>query len=413
MTVGLFLFIPIQSIATLSCVAIVFGLYLFVRGFGLLARQRSLLTMPTPKIHSAARGLVEVNGFATGPCTTLAPITEEPCFLYHTTAWQQRKGKKNEWEKVADESLHLPFFIYDSTGQLLIEALGADLELNPLFRGEYAPTLLDLNDIPLAVIGFLSRHGIALDRDLRIEERLIKTNDALFVAATLMENPKVQARPISPRSDVGADRRNPGRDPVRDTVRDNVRDTVRDNVSDTVRNAAPTANRRSPERNHSSEPFPAPEVIRLASAAASSTREMTQQAKIAAALTRVSGNPQAWSPAELRDPVVNVEENAPPATVIAHPEVSSREARLQEASPDEARLNEARLNEDRAESSDVDLAPPVVLMKGKDDPTFVISFRSQKEIVSATTWKAGVIVCVGTAITLLGFYVLCAQMALL
>jgi hypothetical protein len=93
--------------------------------------------------------------------------------------------------------------------------------------------------------------------------------------------------------------------------------------------------------------------------------------------------------------------------------VSSREVRRQEARPSDTRLNEARLNEDRAESSDFDLAPPVVLMKGKDDPTFVISFRSQKEIVTATTWKAAVIVCVGTAIALLGLYVLCAQRALL
>jgi hypothetical protein len=76
------------------------------------------------KIRSAALGLVEVNG----RCRSLhhsAPITGKPCFLYRTVAWQQRTGKKQEWEKVADETLHLPFFIDDSTGQLLIEPLGS------------------------------------------------------------------------------------------------------------------------------------------------------------------------------------------------------------------------------------------------------------------------------------------------
>ncbi len=64
-----------------------------------------------------------------------------------------------------------------------------------------------------------------------------------------------------------------------------------------------------------------------------------------------------------------------------------------------------------AESSGFNLNPPVVLMKGATDPTFVISFRSQKEIVSATTWKAAVMVCGGTAVMLLGFYMLWTQMA--
>jgi len=50
-------------------------------------------------------------------------------------------------------------------------------------------------------------------------------------------------------------------------------------------------------------------------------------------------------------------------------------------------------------------------MKGATDPTFVISFRSQKEIVSATTWKAAVMVGGGTAVMLLGFYMLWTQMA--
>ena len=397
MTFCLFLLIPIPVLAILSSVAIAGGSYFFVLGFRLLARQRSLLTTPAAKIRSVGRGFVEVSGVAAGPCTTLAPITEEPCFLYHTTAWQQRDGEENEWEKVADETMYVPFFIDDSTGQLLIEALGADLELHPRFRGEYAPALLDSDDVPLTVSGFLSRHGIDLDRNLRIEERLIKADDALFVAGTLMENPGVQARPFSPRSDVGADHRNP----VRDIGRDNVRKAVGNH------------DWRGPTRNHSPEPLPAPEVIRLASAAASSTQEMTQQAKIAAALNRASiGKPEAWSLAGLPNATVAVEDNAP-ATISACTEIRLPEVRLNDARLKEDRLTEARPQKDQPESFDFDLAPSVILMKGSDDPTFVISFRSQKETVSATPWKAAAIVCGGTAIALLGLYMLCAQMALL
>jgi len=52
-------------------------------------------------------------------------------------------------------------------------------------------------------------------------------------------------------------------------------------------------------------------------------------------------------------------------------------------------------------------------MQGANDPTFVISFRSQKEFVSALGWKSAAMVWSGAAITLLGIYMLMVQMELL
>src|SRR5580700_4410815 len=92
------------------------GLYFFCLGLGQVARKRLVLTIPRSKISSPSLGLVEVNGVAAGPYTMPAPITGKPCFLYHTTAWQRHDSGKQEWEKVADETLHLPFFIADSAG---------------------------------------------------------------------------------------------------------------------------------------------------------------------------------------------------------------------------------------------------------------------------------------------------------
>ncbi len=356
MTVCLSLFIPINYLTILSCLATAGGLYFFFLGFRLLARKRLLLTTPTSKIRSAAMGLVEVNGMASGPYTMSAPIAGKPCFLYHTTAWQQRDGKKEEWEKIADETLHLPFFIDDSTGQLLIEPLGADLDLHRDFREEYDASFFssNLDDVPPRVSVFLSRHGIVPGRRLRIEERSIKPEDALFVAGTLTENPGVQVRPFSPRSD-------------------------------SPRNSTPI---------NFSEWLPAPQIIRLATGAAASTaQEMGQQAKIAAALTRAGiTKPAAWSAAGVPHQTVAVEENAPLAPVSAH--------------------DGARLSEDQAKPSDFNLTPPVVLMKGANNPTFVISFRSQREFVSALAWKSAAMVWGGAAITLLGLYTLLAQMEL-
>ena len=359
MPVCLSLYIPINDLTILSSVAIAGGLYFFFFGFRLLARKRLLLSTPASKIRSAAMGLVEVNGMAAGPYTMPAPITGKPCFLYHTTAWQQRDGKKEDWDKVADETLHLPFFIDDSTGQLLVEPLGADLDLHRDFREEYSPSFFSSNfsnpdDVPPRVSVFLSRHGIVPARRVRIEERSIKPEDALFIAGTLTENPGVQVRSFSPRSDYS-------------------------------HNTAPIS---------SSERLPAPQIIRLPNGSApSSTQEMTQQAKIAAALTRAGINkPEAWSAAGVPYQTIAVEENAPPAPVSAR-----------NSAHDEA----------QSKPSDFNLTPPVVLMKGENNPTFVISFRSQQEFVSALAWKSAAMVWGGAAITLLGLYMLLLQTGLL
>jgi hypothetical protein len=346
-TVCLSFFIAINQLTILSSAAVIGGLYFFFTGFRLLARKRLLLTTLTSKIRSAALGLVEVNGAAIGPHTMPAPITGKPCFLYHTTAWQQRAGKKDEWEKVADETMHLPFFIDDSTGQLLIEPLAADLDLHRDLREEYASSFFssNLDQVPPRVSVFLSRHGVVPSRHLRIEERSIKPYDPLFVAGTLMENPGVQVRPPSPRND------------------------------------------SSPSANNRRDQFPAPQIIKLSSGAPpANTQQMSQQAKIAAALTRAGINrPEAWAAAGVPYQTVAIEENAPLAAVNAN-------------------------NGDKSESSDFDLTPAVVLMKGENNPTFVISFRSQKEFVSALAWKSAAMIWGGAAATLIGLYTLLMQM---
>ncbi len=362
MSVCLSLFIAINLLVILSLVAIAGGLYFFFLGFHLLARKRLLLATPTSKIRSAALGLVEVNGVAAGPHTMAAPITGKPCFLYHTIAWQRCEGKKQEWDKVADETLHVPFFIDDATGRLLIEPLGADLDLHQDFREEYDASFFSLGffsketAVSPRVSVFLGRHGVVPVRDLRIEERSIKPEDALFIAGTLTENPGIQVRPFPTRSQ-----------------------PYSPNANGNEWNSA-----RGRKPNNLSQPTSVPEIIRLQNSATSaSTHEMSQQSKIAAALTRAGiTKPEAWAAAGVAYQSAVVEEQTPAATLS------------------------------EAESPDFNLNPPVVMMKGTNDPTLVISVRSQKEFVSALGWRSTAMVWGGAAITVLGIYMLLAQMAL-
>jgi E3 Ubiquitin ligase len=367
----LILSIPMNYLSVLACLEIAGGLYFFSIGFQLLARKRLLLATPNSRIRSAALGLVEINGVATGPHTMPAPITGKPCFLYRTIAWQRSEGKNHDWQKVADETLHLPFFVDDTTGKMLIEPLGADLDLRRNFREEYSASMFFTSfDVPPQVGAFLARHGVSTDHELRIEEYSIKPGDPLFVAGTLAENPGVEVRPVSPRT--------VERDP-------------RDN--------SPTS-----------------EIIRLyGGAPASSAEGMSQQAKIAAALTRAGiTKPEAWSAAGVPFQSVNMANNPNPIpSPSPGPSPMTAAVQVQErASVAGTQFDGQRALQNHIESSAFSLTPPVVLMKGANDPTFVISFRSQKEFVGALTWKSAGMVWGGSAITLLGLYMLLAQMGL-
>ena len=168
------------------------GLYLFYRGFRLLQRKRLILNTPTSKIRSASLGLVEISGLATGPYTMPAPITAIPCYYARTVGWQwKQQGKNRQWVKFADESRHVPFYLDDNTGRMLIDPQGAEMEIHCDFKEEYNGSSLfsTSKDIPQTVSGFLARHAITDDRKVKIEEYCIKPKNALFVLGTLTENP--------------------------------------------------------------------------------------------------------------------------------------------------------------------------------------------------------------------------------
>lgn len=186
----------INQLTMLAGVGFAGGLYFFIRGFRLLARKRLLVNTSTSKIRSASLGLVEVSGLATGPYTVPAPITGNPCFLYQVTAWRQREdGKTHEWKKVAEETLHVPFFLDDSTGKLLVNPNGAELDLHRDFCQKYDQTWF--SRVPDRAITFLARHGITLDGDhFRIEEWTVQPQNPLFIVGTLAENSGVEASPF-------------------------------------------------------------------------------------------------------------------------------------------------------------------------------------------------------------------------
>jgi hypothetical protein len=116
---------------------------------------------------------------------------------------------------------------------------------------------------------------------------------------------------------------------------------------------------------------------------------MTQQAKIAAALNKAGiQKPEAWTAAGVPYRAVAVQQT-PQITQIS---VNGNNPGATQAHPD------------------FDLTPPVLLMKGANNPAFLISWRSQQEFVRSLAWKSAAMVWGGGALAVLGTYVLVAQL---
>ena len=363
------------------------GIGLFIYGFRLLLRRRLILDTPFSKIRSASLGMVELSGLAVGPYTMLAPITARPCYYYRTLVWEwKRQGKSDQWVKVAGEGMHVPFFLDDNTGRVLIDPRGADLDIHRDFQQEFCDSFFTTKDpVPDNVRSFLFRHGISTEHKIKVEEFCVKPKNALFILGTLAENPGLEVAPrpirdVEPLNRISADglslslgsfslSAHVGRDLNSASFLQSVEPQTPLRTSDT-----------------------AGQVIRLSSGSIPTrSADMSQQQKIAAALLKAGiSNRAAWSAAGVENPAPQVREDAALLT-DHHPEIVKASG-----GPSSSPL----------EPDGFDPHPPTVLMKGTNNKTFLISWRSQQDIARSLGWKCTLLIWGGPALALLSLFVL-------
>ena len=346
------------------------GIYLFVQGFRLLQRRRLILDTPASKIRSASMGMVELNGLAVGPYTMVAPITARPCYCYRTFVWEwKQSGKNKQWVKVASECMHVPFFLDDNTGKVMVDPRGADLDLHQDFHQEFCDGFFTTKEeAPPNVRSFLSRHGIMTTNKIKVEESCIKPKNALFLLGTLDDNPGLELTPkpihdsqtsplivgnalsfsintemfrngLSPAT--GGDNGFSGLSLSGGLQHDPAFDPIYDKAISTTRATHP-----SPD---------------------SSTGKPADPAAVAAALQKAGiTSPAAWAAAQVK-----------PTADATSPSADGFDPR-----------------------------PAVVLMKGKNNPTFLISWRSQRDLARLLGWKCAAMIWGGPALALLSLYIL-------
>ncbi|HXX45700.1 MAG TPA: GIDE domain-containing protein [Candidatus Acidoferrales bacterium] len=361
-----------------AAVGAVAGVVLFIRGFMMLREKRIIMNTPSSKIRSAAMGLVEVSGMARGPQTIPAGITGEPCYYYRAIAWQLRQNGRNQsWKKVADESLYVPFFVDDSTGRLLVDPQGAELDVHCNFKDEIGSSFFRTNELmPADVNGFLVRNGLILSERTRLEEYCIKPDYPLFVLGTLSQtsgNPEWTAGLHVPSN--------------------------RTSLASRVSFFGPTG----------IDAFRSLGLLPGLKIEASTSRGTSAQIAAIAVANRMSTPaaeaPQAkssWSSISMDDHFGSKLAVVPaPAQAVTSPSAPSQVAI---AEPDPRPADAAA-----PQSSNVngfDLRPPVFLCKGANHDPFMISSRSQREIVQSMAWKSTLCIWGGPILTLVCLYFL-------
>ncbi len=343
------------------------GIFLFFYGFRLLQRRRLIMDTPFSKIRSASMGMVEISGLAVGPYTITAPITRRESHFYRTMVWEYKRGGKNsEWVKIASECAHVPFFVDDNTGTVLISPRGADLDLHCDFHQEFSNSMFStLDSTPETVRDFLGRHGIATDNKIKVEEYCIKPKNALFIVGTLAENPGLEVTPV----------------PIFDNEHNLSGTAPLQRISIAAQNLM---GKMTDSSTNDDVLVGQPVSVLPTPAAKMNTADPAQQQKIASALLRAGiSNPAAWSAAGLGSTL---------APVSITPQAASG-AGGNPASHD-------------GSGKGFDAHPATVLMKGTNNPTFMISWRSQREVVQSLGWKSMLMIFGGPALVLLSLYVL-------
>ena len=362
------------------------GLYLFFRGFGILQRKRLILNTPESKIRSASMGLVEISGQAVGPHTIPAPACGLDCFYYHTLAWElKQSGKNKEWVKVADESLHVPFFIDDGTGRLLVDCDGAETDLHRDFHEEFRHSFFSADDpVPEGIRDFLARHGVSSDRQLKVDEYCIKPKNFLFILGTLADNDGLELTSM-PRRTQPWGKSVTFRLPSDDS---NVTRTFNMSVDGSAGSALEIASSRTV--------VSAENIVQSTQIAETAHVSTVDPQVVADALVKAGiTSPRAWAAAGIGNPALA---RAQAAQMQGHGSAAAV-----------APAAEVSQTTGTPPLAEFDPHPKTVLKRGENDKAFFISWRSQKEVVSELNWKSALYIWGGPLLFLLAAYVLLQQ----
>jgi hypothetical protein len=329
-----------------------------------------------------------LTGMAKGPQVIPAGITGDPCYYYRATAWKlKQNGRNQSWERVADESLYVPFFVDDSTGRMLVNAKGAELDVHCNFKDEIGTTFFSTKDmIPPNVSRFLMRYGLVGVEGIRLEEYCIKPDYPLFVLGTLGRNSDQQPQQWSPDSHI-----------------------PRSQSSHTTNFSLVGPTGSSLLRPLGWFPGVSVEVATAAIPVGRAALPFAQPAAPTTARTSAPAG-SAWSTVSMDEASMNKGQAAVATFLTASRSptapVSSRASGPSVAVAEPAGVSQEDPPAPAMDSAGFEIHPSMAVGKGTDGSPFTISSRSQREVVESLAWKSTLCIWGGPALTLTCLYFL-------
>ncbi len=172
---------------------LIFGIILFIVGLKWFGYKRLIENIPTSKIRSIAMGLVEIFGRVVPIEKNLlnSPFSNTKCVYYKYTVerWVKRNDK-HHWQVVNSGKTSLPFKLQDNTGLVLIDPVGAGIDIKSTTY-----TSGTGQDPSLIILKFLNSNNLkyegffGINYRMRYRESMIVPGEQLYIIGSATDNP--------------------------------------------------------------------------------------------------------------------------------------------------------------------------------------------------------------------------------
>ncbi len=108
------------------------GIYMFYKGFRTFREYNVLEDTPRMPIRSVPMGFVHVAGKAQSPQLLTSPLSKTPCCFYRVEIDQWKThDRSSSWEHICTDADGYRFYVQDDSGRVLVDAHAAEYDLTP------------------------------------------------------------------------------------------------------------------------------------------------------------------------------------------------------------------------------------------------------------------------------------------
>lgn len=165
------------------------GLWFFFKGFRVMREYKVLEDTPRMPIRSVPMGFVHIRGKAEPTKLLDSPVSHTPCCFYKVVVEQWRsKNNGHEWAHYCTDFNGYQFHLADETGKILIDAHAAEYDLQPTVTR--VVTSSSTNEADAArLLEYVSSAGVH-----SMADRMGQFVDKKFEKAHASEKPELQAK---------------------------------------------------------------------------------------------------------------------------------------------------------------------------------------------------------------------------